>query len=267
MIQDAVDAASSGDIIIVGVGKYNGDTNINTANLHIQGNDSVECKVTHYHDGANWLSDFAAVFNITASGVNITGFNITSQGSHVTGICLTSAIASGANIYGNNFNCSPADWGSGVRINDYDQVKIYNNNFDVQSPGFPVRDGSEPYTIDASSASAQWYPWKFQHPFTDYRIDKGLVWMAWTEVGGDVEQYIRWYAPGPSPHTRIFSPPSTAVNPAVGQLGQYCYYWTRFEFKRMRSLAVTKFYRMTPSPGGSTGIVDRLATGVLFSFP
>jgi len=36
------------------------------------------------------------------------------------------------------------------------------------------------------------------------------------------------------------------VNPAVGQAGQYCYYWTRFEFKRMRSVAVTKFYRMAP---------------------
>ena len=126
----------------------------------------------------------------------------------------------------------------------------YNSNFDVQPPGFPVRDGSEPYTIETSSASTTWYPWKFQAPFTDYRVDRGLVWMAWTEVGGDVEQYFRWYAHRPAPNTRIFSPPSTAVNPLVGQPGQHTYYWTRFEFKRMRSLAVTRFYRMTPDGGG-----------------
>jgi hypothetical protein len=121
----------------------------------------------------------------------------------------------------------------------------YNSNFDRNPPGFPVRDGTSPYDIDQSSASVTWYPWKFQQPFTDYRIDRGLVFMAWTEVGGDVEQYPRWYSPNSTPNTRIFSGPSGTVNPAVGAAGQFTYYWTEFEFKRMRSLAVSKFYRMT----------------------
>jgi hypothetical protein len=121
----------------------------------------------------------------------------------------------------------------------------YNSNFDRNPPGFAVRDGSAPYRIDQSSANATWYPWKFTQPFTDYRIDRGLVFMLWTEAGGDVEQYLHWYSPGPTPNTRIFSPPSTTVDPAVGSPGQFCYYWTQFEFKRMRSLAVSKFYRMT----------------------
>ena len=121
----------------------------------------------------------------------------------------------------------------------------YNSNFDVNPPGFPVRDGTTPYQIDQSTASAAWYPWKFQQPFTDYRINRGLVFMAWTEVGGEVEQYMRWYSPKPAPNTRIFNGPSTSVNPAVGTAGQHTYYWTEFEFKRMRSLGVSQFFRMT----------------------
>jgi len=70
----------------------------------------------------------------------------------------------------------------------------YNSNFDRHPPGFPVRDGKQPYQIPESSASSSWFPWKFQHPFTDYRVDRGLVFMAWTEVGGDVEQYLKWYS-------------------------------------------------------------------------
>jgi hypothetical protein len=144
----------------------------------------------------------------------------------------------------------------------------YANNFDRNPPGFAVRDGSEPYQIPESSASATWYPWKFQRPFTDYSIDKGLVFMAWTERGGDVEQYPKWYSPAPTPVTRIFNAPSTTVNPPVGDVGQFTYYWTQFEFKRMRSVGVTKFFRMArndserpiwhtavvaPSPGNLPG--------------
>jgi len=122
----------------------------------------------------------------------------------------------------------------------------YNSNFDRNPPGFPVRDGSQPYQITQSSANVTWYPWKFQQPFKDYRIDKGLVFMAWTEQGGFTEQYLKWYAPPPgTPNTRVFSAPSATVNPASGLVGQYTYYWTQFEFKRIRSLAMSKYYRMT----------------------
>lgn len=125
----------------------------------------------------------------------------------------------------------------------------YNANFDVNPPGFAVRDGTEPYEIPQSSASETWYPWRFQHPFTDYWIDQGLVFMAWTERGGDVEQYPKWYSPAATPNTRIFNAPSTTVNPLAGTVGQYTYYWTRFEFKRMRSVGVTKFFRMARDDG------------------
>lgn len=125
----------------------------------------------------------------------------------------------------------------------------YSFNFDVNGPtGFPVRDGTAPYQIEQSTASAQWYPWKFQQPFTDYHINKGLVFMTWTEVGGEVEQYLRWYSPKQAPNTRIYSGPSTSVNPPVGNAGYYTYYWTQFEFKRMRSLGVSQFFRMTQNP-------------------
>jgi hypothetical protein len=69
--------------------------------------------------------------------------------------------------------------------------------------------------------------------------------MAWTEVGGDVEQYPRWYSPNAQPNTRIFSAPSSAPDPPVGAVGQWTYYWTEFEFKRLRSIGVSKYYRMT----------------------
>ena len=121
----------------------------------------------------------------------------------------------------------------------------YNSNFDKNPPGFPVRDGTSPYDIDQSSASATWYPWKFQQPFTDYQVDKGLVFMAWTEEGGEVEQYPRWYSPNNTPNTRIFSGPSPTANPSVGQAGQWTYYWSKFSFVRIRSLAVSQYFRMT----------------------
>jgi len=122
----------------------------------------------------------------------------------------------------------------------------YNSNFDRNPPGYPVRDGTQPYQISQSSANVTWYPWNFQQPFKDYRVDKGLVFMAWTEQGGDVEQYPRYYAPPPgTPNTRVFSGPPAPNNPAVGAVGQWTYYWTEFEFKRIRSLATSKYFRMT----------------------
>jgi len=121
----------------------------------------------------------------------------------------------------------------------------YNSNFDKNPPGFPVRDGKTPYDIDQSSASATWYPWKFQQPFMDYRVDKGLVFLAWTEEGGEVEQYPRWYSPNNTPMTRVFSRPSQTANPSVGVDGQWTYYWSKFSFVRIRSLAVTQYFRMT----------------------
>jgi len=125
--------------------------------------------------------------------------------------------------------------------------RAYLDNFDIAPPGEAVRDGSMPYVIPGTQVNLDWYPWKFERPFTRYRFDRGLVWMAWTEQGGPVDQNVKWYAQAPAPVTRLVSPPSTVVNPAVGTPGDHMFYWTRFEFKRMRSLAVSKFFRMTAS--------------------
>ncbi len=120
----------------------------------------------------------------------------------------------------------------------------FAQNFDRNPPGFPARDGTQAYSIPQSDNTRVWYEWKFQQPFTDYRVDKGLVFLAWTEVGGFTEQYPRWYSPNMQPNTRVFSAPGP-VNPPTGVAGQWTFYWTQFKFARLRSLAVTKYYRMT----------------------
>jgi len=125
--------------------------------------------------------------------------------------------------------------------------RTYLDNFDISPPGEAVRDGATPYVIPGTQVNLDWYPWKFERPFTRYRSDRGLVWMAWTEQGGQVDQNLKWYAQAAAPVTRLFNAPSAAVNPSVGTPGDHMFYWTRFEFKRMRSLAVTNFYRMTAS--------------------
>lgn len=122
----------------------------------------------------------------------------------------------------------------------------YDQNVGPTAPGFPARDGETPYVIPTSSANITWYPWKFEQPFARYHADKGLIFTAWTEVGGEVEQYADFYWIGSAAdHTMVLSRPSANVNPTIGTRNFHTFYWTKFEFKRMRSIATTKFIRMT----------------------
>ncbi len=109
-------------------------------------------------------------------------------------------------------------------------------------PGTAVRDGSTQYIV--AGGQQPFVSWQFERPFMNYRRDRSIVFTAWTEVGGETEQTFAWYSPTNMPNTRIFSPPRVA-NPSTGLAGQWCYYHTRFNFVRVRSLVVTKYYRIT----------------------
>jgi len=84
-IQDALNNASSGDIICVKAGNYTENVDIATAHLTLAG------------EGADVVNVIAAdsgdhVFEVTANYVNITGFNVTgATGIDKAGICLNEA--------------------------------------------------------------------------------------------------------------------------------------------------------------------------------
>jgi internalin A len=109
-IQDAVDAASPGDTIIVYPGTYIENVDVNTDNLTIQSENGVaNCIV-------NASNPDAHVFDVTASGVNITGFtvqNATVGGN--AGIYLGSGV-SHCNISSNN------------ATNDYLGILLYSSS-------------------------------------------------------------------------------------------------------------------------------------------
>ena len=94
-IQDAVNNASSGDIVCVGDGTYNENVDVNVANLTIKSeNGTANCVVK-----ASNSSDH--VFYVTASYVNITGFTVQgATGGSIAGIRLNAT--SYCNISGNN---------------------------------------------------------------------------------------------------------------------------------------------------------------------
>jgi pectin methylesterase-like acyl-CoA thioesterase len=89
-IQDAVSAAASQDVIVVGPGKYNESVSITTANLSLlgaqAGNDARDDR--HYSSresivdasGTPYGSGGGAVFYVDAKNVVIDGFTI--QGGH-----------------------------------------------------------------------------------------------------------------------------------------------------------------------------------------
>ena len=69
-IQDAVNNASSGDVICVEDGSYNENVVVNTSHLTIQSQSGTASCIVSASDPNN------DVFNVTASYVNITGFTI-----------------------------------------------------------------------------------------------------------------------------------------------------------------------------------------------
>ncbi|MCK5562234.1 MAG: right-handed parallel beta-helix repeat-containing protein, partial [Thermoplasmata archaeon] len=97
-IQDAINAANPDDTIIVKNGTYYESVTINKAGLNLIGNSSTDCKIIHYYEGTNDYNDSAAAFNVTATGVTITGFNITVSGNYTFGIHLQYSITSSTNL-------------------------------------------------------------------------------------------------------------------------------------------------------------------------
>ena len=95
-IQDAVNNASSGDVICVGDGTYNENVDVNVANLTIKSeNGTANCIV-------NASSSSDHVFNVTANWTNITGFTVeNATETNIAGIYLDST-AHYCNISCNN---------------------------------------------------------------------------------------------------------------------------------------------------------------------
>ncbi len=102
-IQAAVDAASPGDIIYVANGTYFEATKINKTSLTLIGNSSTDCKIIYYFDGSDENNNFSSAFNVSASGVYITGFNITTTGNYSYGIYISST---NSHIIGNSITTS-----------------------------------------------------------------------------------------------------------------------------------------------------------------
>jgi len=126
-ISAAVAAASDGDTIYVAVGNYSESVNVNTKNLKIFGNSSVNCNVTHNYIGSSLTLDYAAVFNITASGVTVSGFNISTSGTYCYGISVRGAAVKNVNIENNNINTVHGN-ADGVIIYQSSYVNLTDNN-------------------------------------------------------------------------------------------------------------------------------------------
>jgi len=117
-IQDAVNNASSGNVICVGNGTYNENVAVNTTNLTIKSeNGTANCTV-------NASNPSVPVFSITADYVNITGLTVrNATGANTAGIYLEGADY--CNISGNNIT---NNW-AGINLTSSSNNTIYNNDF------------------------------------------------------------------------------------------------------------------------------------------
>lgn len=131
-IQEAIENASTGDTIIVANGTYYESVLINITNITLIGNSSSACKIINHYDGSHELDDYAAVINVTASGVNITGFNISATGNYCYGIRLNSTASNNSTILNNNI--STADrYSHAIFINQSSDNSIKDNKIDLAS--------------------------------------------------------------------------------------------------------------------------------------
>ncbi len=140
-IQSAVDAATSGDTIIVSNGTYNESVTIYKNNINLIGNSSTNCNISHYYDGGNWMTNYSAGINVTASGINITRFNITVGGNYTYGIRLNFSSSSNTNIINNNITTTGIS-SDGISLYLSSNNRIINNNietFQQSSNGIHLR--------------------------------------------------------------------------------------------------------------------------------
>ena len=125
-IQAAVDAASSGDTIIVANGTYYESVNIATSNLVMKGNSSDSCRIVYNYDGTDWDTDYAACVNVTASYVTVTGFTLEAEGKYTYGLRFNTISASHG-CGSDNSIISSGDFGGGVMLFYPNYCSVRNN--------------------------------------------------------------------------------------------------------------------------------------------
>ncbi len=142
-IQAGVDNATAGDTIYVKNGTYYESVLANKSNIKLIGNSTTDCKIIHHYMGTNYLTDFAAGINVTASNVNITGFNISVSGNFTFGICLTSGVVNSSII---NNNITTSDYrGYGIFMHQTTDNDITGNTINItgdQGYGIWLMDSS-----------------------------------------------------------------------------------------------------------------------------
>lgn len=145
-IQDAIDAASDGDVIFVGPGIYNENVIVDKS-VSIKGAGSSKTSVES--------PDGNTVFRVVANNASIT--RLTIKGA--------------INI-----------WQSGIAISGADNVKIVKNTIELNAAGITISDSNSTSIVnnvvrynDASSAG-NWWQWP--------RVDNGNGIIVWDNSGG-----------------------------------------------------------------------------------
>lgn len=151
-IQDAVDAASDGDMIIVRDGTYNEDIDVNKR-LAIQSeNGSTNCIVQAANSDEH-------VFYVSASYVNISGFTITGATWGTTVMYLDSVDS--CNISTNNISNNGY---MGIWLNDSSNNILTKNNISNNLDGIKFELCNNNNTIiDNNILSNKWYGIDFWH--------------------------------------------------------------------------------------------------------
>lgn len=146
-IQDAVDAANQGDTIIVDKGHYYENVTIYKPGITLKGNGSDDCIIYHYYKGTHPTTDFAAVINVTAKWVNVTGFYINASGDCTDGIRLIGPEATDCRVYMNKIKTWD-NFTAGINIQFGSRNEVDKNNITtVQSYSAGVNCESGAYNL------------------------------------------------------------------------------------------------------------------------
>ena len=142
-IQDAVNASVPGDLIVIKVGNYNENVTINTNNITIKGNSSIDTRVS------TAKSTPLAVFHVTAEWVNITLLNITATADSVCGVLIDGA--DNCTVQ-NNTIWTDGDTGTdGIKVVQSQHTRILDNHINVTgtgSSGIYLDDGDINFLIN-----------------------------------------------------------------------------------------------------------------------
>jgi parallel beta-helix repeat protein len=145
-IQEAVDAASPGDTIIVYPGTYIENVDVNTANLTIKSqNGTANCTV-------NAANSSDHVFDVTASWVNITGFTVENATTDMAGIYLGNNVQH-CNISSNNATNNYF----GIWLSSSSSNTLTNNTASSNNYGIFLGYSSNSNTLTNNTASSNNY--------------------------------------------------------------------------------------------------------------